>query len=247
MATNSKSELLRKTADEFDELMVQFDRTKQNLVAALTKAQLREEAIAEHVRAFDEGKRIIEELLPIRDNVQAIKNAIVEPVAAVIADSSDTNKKFAWAGLIFGAFSIVVSLVLPRVLSMGNSTANDTVVQKLNQIDSALQPAVEQRAAASWQLLLYDRFEGAEGLLYEAPRLLDVGDVGRSHGYESVGFEPRTDLVYRAIDVPCVKGCRLALEAMVRLQESIDISRRQITEKQFVPILPSLRLAGVPM
>ncbi len=238
MASISKSDLLRKTADEFDSLMQQFDHTKEKLVAALTSAQLRDEAIAEHVRAFDEGKRIIAELLPIRDNVEAIKNAIVKPVADVIADSSDTNKKFAWAGLLFGAASIAVSLSLPHIPFVGRSNDSKIVIQRLDQIDSVLQPAVQRRARASWQLVLYDRFEDSDASLYEASQLLSVADVGRSHGYDSIGVEPRSDLVYRAVDVSCVSGCRLSLEALVKLQEAVAISKKQVSAGQFTPVLP---------
>jgi hypothetical protein len=238
MPTGTKSDLLRKTADEFDDLMGQFDQTKANLVAALNRAQLKDEAIAEHVRAFDEGKRLIAELLPIRDNVEAMKNAIVKPVADVIADSSDTNKHFGWAGLTIGAFSIIISFVVPRLPFLQSSPDNDRVVQKLDDLRTLLQPAAKERLASTWHLLLYDRFEGTQALVYEGQGLLQVGEVGRRHGYESIGFEPREALVYRAVSVPCEKGCKLSVEAMVKLGEYVDISLKQVADGKFLPVAP---------
>jgi hypothetical protein len=238
MASHAKSELLRKTADEFDELMQQFDETKETLVAALRRAQLREDAIDEHVRAFDEGKRIIAELLPIRDNVEAIKKAIVEPVASVISGSSVTNKRFAWAGLIIGAMSVAVSLSLPYLPFVGAADDRKSVMEKLQRIGAAVEPAAQRRVATTWQLLLYDRFEGPENALYEVPQLPVIADVGPSHGYDSVGAEPKADLVYLPIEVPCAAGCRVALEGMVRLREDVAISKRHVSEGRFIPVAP---------
>ena len=47
-----KSDLLRKTADEFDSLMVRFERAEKNLIEGMQKAHIKDEVIADWVWLF---------------------------------------------------------------------------------------------------------------------------------------------------------------------------------------------------
>ena len=49
----------------------------------------------------------------IRQMLDEIKKTILTPVAKVIEDTSDTNKKFGWTGIIVGGLGIAFSVVLP--------------------------------------------------------------------------------------------------------------------------------------
>ena len=217
-----KSDLLRKTADEFDSLMVRFERTKKNLIEGMQKAHIKDEVIAEYVQTFDEGKKVIEDLMPIRDNVDEIKKTILTPVAKVIEDTSDTNKKFGWTGIIVGGLGIAFSVVLPYTPLNERTPDLTPIVENLAELQRQLIPTIDQTAAGDIKLVLYDRFEVSDPSRYEVSRLLDAGTVGQSHGFESVGFQPEKELNYRPLTVDCLGGCRVTLEAMVRVVEGIN-------------------------
>lgn len=204
---NDKSDLLRNTADEFDLLMGKFNESKQRLAEALDEAGFKNEKIDEYLKSFDEGKAVIAELLPIRDNVREIQETILKPVANVIADNSGTNKRFGLAGIAMAAIGVSASLLAPYVPFLrGPEAASKALEAKVDDLRTALKPMIDEKSSAA-RAVLYDTFDSADMSLYDAPRLSDVGSVGATLGYESAGFQPKTQLVYKPVAVPCEKGC----------------------------------------
>ena len=111
-------------------------------------------------------------------------------------------------------------------------------MENLAELQRQLIPTIDQTAAGDIKLVLYDRFEVSDPSRYEVSRLLDAGTVGQSHGFESVGFQPEKELNYRPLTVDCLGGCRVTLEAMVRVVEGINITQRQVNEGRYEPSLP---------
>lgn len=147
MSITSKSDLLRQTADQFDTMMDKFNNTKASLEKALDQGGLKREAIEEYLRLFDDGKTLISELLPVRDNVQEIQNTILKPVADVIKDSSGTNKRFGIFGICMALFGIIVTLVGPFLSSYFlKQPSNKDLVASFDTLKSALSPMIQDEA-----------------------------------------------------------------------------------------------------
>ena len=220
--------------------MNQFDSTEQNLTNALRAAKFSEGGIDDFLEAFRSCRKMVADLLPLRGVAQNIQDKILTPVGEVIKTSSKTNERFGWVGIVFGVVGIFFS-VAPH-LGTGLFDPTRDLAAKVDNLRVAMTPATHNAEIAKAKILIYDTFDGVDMPYYEVEHITDVGNVGKTfgYGYDSIGFQPAISkvLAYKPIAVDCVKGCRLAVEAMVKLGQNMDIRQKQIDDHTYEPILP---------
>jgi hypothetical protein len=242
-----KSALLMKTANDFDQMIETFENTELLISETLKRVGFSDDTIEQHVNVIRACKEEVEKLLPLRDNVIEIQDKILTPVEKVIETSIETNNRFnktsmrfGWVGITVGAISLFFSLVAPRFWPRVFDPTRD-LATKIDNLTIAMKPTIQNAETAKAKILLYDTFNSVEMLYDKDVDLKSVGSVGGlGYGQNSIGFHPNLSnvLVYKPVSVDCEKGCRLAVEAMIKLDRNIDIRQRQIDDHTYQPLLP---------
>jgi len=248
-----KGSEMRETANVFDRTIRDLEETQKNVEERLTGLGFDDRVRGPIRRDLEACKDEVKKLLPLRDNVEDIKEKILQPVqdrvredsaivAARIKEISKLSNAFGWVGVA----AIFITILMPVCLWYFDRTPKrvESLANEIQGLTEALKHTIKNTSKIS--ILLYDDFEDVNASFYGGARITDLGSVGVNPGYVRDGkgsrpshsFQPTDSnaLVYKQFEVDCEKGCRLAVETMLKFGSNFTIRNANNKYQQLFPL-----------